>query len=63
MRYTIGRRLVMKHFGVCNVKESAKKVQRLRLISVMTSVMTPKHVSNSLRWGKLSVLKVIPVYA
>ena len=63
MRYTIGRRLVMKHFGVCNVKDHVRKDRRLRLITVMTSVMTPKHVSNSLRWVKLSVLKVIPVYA
>jgi len=63
MRLIIGRRLVMKHFGVCNVKESAKKVQRLRLITVMASVMTPKHVSNSLLMGKLFVLNLIPVYA
>jgi len=58
MRFIIGKRLVMKHFGVCNVKDHVRKDKRLRLITAMRPI-----VNTSLLMGKLSVLKVIPLYA
>ncbi len=59
MKSTTGKKLVTRHFGVCNVKVLVRMDERLRLMSVMIRTS----VNTSLQMVKLSVLKLIRVCA